>query len=136
MNILAVFLALAALTSGFKIGTKNVQLIKVVNDKSKQCGPDETQCPGGCCPGGPNWYCCPGDWFPDPGDWCAATADDCPFEALRKTHQQLVKLAKKSSQHWCDGPNETLCPNGFCCPEANWVCCPEFWCAPTLADCS
>ena len=133
MKILAVLFTLLALTSGFKIGTKKVQLIKL--PKSSQCGPDETQCPGGCCPGGPNWYCCPGDWFPDPDDWCAATADDCPFEALRKTHQQLVKLAKKSSQQWCDGPDQLLCPNGWCCQDPDWFCCPDDWCAPTPADC-
>merc|ERR1711892_1567445 len=52
---------------------------------NKQCGPDETSCPGGCCPEA-NWYCCP-------DDWCAATAADCPFVA-----QYLSKLAGKKLQ--------------------------------------
>ena len=39
--------------------------------KMEQCGPDETACPGGCCPMA-NWYCCP-EWY------CAATAADCAF---------------------------------------------------------
>ena len=178
MKILAVLFALVTLASGFKIGTKKAQLIKLA--KSNQCEPDETECPFGCCPEA-NWYCCPGgvfcavdaedcpsfeakktqlvelakskssqcdsdetscpagccseaNWYCCPDDsYCAATAADCPFET-EKT-QLLVKLAKKSSQQWCDGPDETYCPNGFCCPEDNWLCCPDDWCAPTLADC-
>ena len=125
MKILAVFFALVALASGFKIGTKKAQLIKLA--KSNQCEPDETECPFGCCPEA-NWYCCPG------GVFCAVDAEDCPSFEAEKT-RLLVKLAKKSSQQWCDGPDETYCPNGFCCPEANWLCCPDDWCAPTLADC-
>merc|ERR1711936_888455 len=35
------------------------------------CGPDETECPAGCCPEA-NWFCCPDNRY------CAATADDCP----------------------------------------------------------
>ena len=37
----------------------------------KQCGPNETSCPAGCCPNA-NWYCCPDNIY------CAATAADCP----------------------------------------------------------
>merc|ERR1711910_168587 len=40
----------------------------------KQCGPNETSCPAGCCPNA-NWYCCPDNVY------CAATAADCPFLA-------------------------------------------------------
>merc|ERR1712053_11355 len=35
------------------------------------CGPDETECPAGCCPEA-NWYCC------SDNQYCAATPDDCP----------------------------------------------------------
>ena len=87
-----------------------------------QCGPDETNCPVGCCPMGPNWFCCP-------DDWCAPTASECPFVAKRVS---LVKLAKNEQ---CD-PDETSCPGG-CCPvppELNWFCCDDY-CAATAADC-
>jgi hypothetical protein len=63
---------------------KKTLLVK--HAKSNQCGPDETTCPAGCCPMGPNWYCCP--YF-----YCAATAADCPFEAKKTL---LVKLAKSN----------------------------------------
>ena len=81
MKVLAVVFALVALTSGFKIETKKAKLIRVA--KSNQCGPDETDCPNGCCPEA-NWYCC-ADSFN-----CAATAADCPFVAKKAS---LVKLA-------------------------------------------
>merc|ERR1712179_356968 len=70
------------------------------------CGPDETECPAGCCPEA-NWFCCPDNRY------CAATADDCP--SIR-----LPNLLKKVSfvKTTC-GPDETECPAG-CCPEANW----------------
>merc|ERR1712110_1330877 len=85
------------------------------------CGPDETECPGGCCPEA-NWYCCPD------GMYCAATAADCPFVSAK---EKLVKMAAKAG---C-GPDETECPGG-CCPEANWYCCPGgMYCAATAADC-
>ena len=102
---------------------KKAQLIKM--SKTRQCGPDETSCPGGCCPEA-NWFCCP-------DDWCAATAADCPYQARKA---QLVKLAKTKSTQ-C-GPDETTCPVG-CCPFGpNWYCCPDHgpqFCAPTAADC-
>ena len=42
---------------------------------TKQCCPDETECPGGCCPM-PDWYCCP-DYY------CAAVPADCAFQEKR-----------------------------------------------------
>merc|ERR1712055_1142887 len=51
---------------------------------NKQCQPDETECPAGCCPQA-NWFCCPDNMY------CAATAADCPFVA---TKAQLMKMAK------------------------------------------
>ena len=117
MKVFAVYFALVALTSAFKIEAKKTQLIT----RSEQCGPDETNCPGGCCPM-PNWYCCP-----DSGSFCAATAADCPFEA-RTT--QLVKMGKTNQ---C--PGGTNCPGG-CCPEAHWFCCDDVTvCAATAFDC-
>merc|ERR1711936_416670 len=35
---------------------KKAQLMKMA--KNRQCGPDETSCPAGCCPEA-NWFCCP-----------------------------------------------------------------------------
>ena len=63
--------------------TKTAQLMEIA--KSRQCGPDETSCPGGCCPAA-NWFCCP-------DDWCAATADDCPYEAKKA---KLMEMAKNN----------------------------------------
>ena len=136
MKVMSVVFALVALSSGFKIETKNAKLVT----KTKQCGPDETPCPPGCwlcgcgpddtlCPSGccpeANWYCCP-------DDWCAATADDCPYQARKA---QLVKLAKTKTDQ-C-GPNQASCWSG-CCPEEYWVCCPDQLlapCAVAIADC-
>merc|ERR1712156_1193611 len=98
---------------------KKAQLMKMA--KNRQCGPDETSCPAGCCPEA-NWFCCPDNMY------CAATAADCPFVAKKA---QLMKMAKNRQ---C-GPDETSCPAG-CCPEANWFCCPDNrYCAATAADC-
>merc|ERR1712228_335541 len=72
------------------------------------CGPDETECPAGCCPEA-NWFCCPDNMN------CAATEDYCPFVAAKK---ELIKMASKKQ---CSG---TECPAG-CCPEANWFCCAD-----------
>merc|ERR1712037_1018003 len=123
MKVFAVIFALLALASGFKIATKRAQLITQARTWP-ECGPDETSCPTGCCPMGPNWYCCPDDNY-----YCAPTAADCVFEAKKA---KLMEMAKSSQ---C-GPDDTTCPNG-CCPvppELNWVCCDDF-CAPTAADC-
>lgn len=101
---------------------KRFKLIKLA--KINQCGPDETDCPNGCCPH-TNWYCCPDSFN------CAATAADCAFEAKNNLLVELVK----SDQ--C-GPDETLCPTGCCPGGPHWVCChDDFWpgCAPTAADC-
>merc|ERR1712223_2092068 len=98
---------------------KKAQLMKMA--KNRQCGPDETSCPAGCCPEA-NWFCCPDNMY------CAATAADCPFVAKKA---QLMKMAKSRQ---C-GPDETSCPAG-CCPNANWYCCPDNMdCAATAADC-
>ena len=126
MKVLAVVFALVALTSGFKIETKKAKLIRVA--KSNQCGPDETDCPNGCCPEA-NWYCC-ADSFN-----CAATAADCPF--VVKKAQLVVKLAKTKTNPCGPDDEWTACPAG-CCPMANWFCCPDNGfpgCAPTAADC-
>merc|ERR1712152_104697 len=88
---------------------------------NKQCGPDETECPAGCCPEA-NWFCCPDNMY------CAATSADCLFVAKK---QKVMKMAANKQ---C-GPDETECPAG-CCPEANWFCCPDnMYCAATSADC-
>merc|ERR1711878_173767 len=54
---------------------KKAQLMKMA--KNRQCGPDETSCPAGCCPD--NMY-------------CAATAADCPFKAVSDYLSKLAKL--------------------------------------------
>merc|ERR1712109_406257 len=83
---------------------KKARVMKMA--KNRQCGPDETSCPAGCCPEA-NWFCCPDNMY------CAATAADCPFVAKKA---QLMKMAKNRQ---C-GPDETSCPAG-CCPEANFL---------------
>merc|ERR1712130_768962 len=142
MKVFAVIFALLAHGNGFKIATKRTQLITQASsvwpecadcpfvakkthpvklEKSKQCDPDGTTCPTGCCPEH-NWACC--------DDYCAPTAAECPFEAKKA---QVMKLAKSNQ---C-GPDETNCPAG-CCPMPNWFCCPDNFypgCAPTAADC-
>ena len=84
-----------------------------------QVGPNETTCPGGCCPEA-NWFCCPDAYY------CAATAADCPFDAKRT---QLVELAKSSQL--CDG---VWCPNGLCCHYPGGSCC-ENLCSPLPFEC-
>merc|ERR1712032_769166 len=110
-----------------RLDAKMAKLTKLA--KSKQCGPDETDCPGGCCPM-PNWFCCPD------ATYCAATAAECPGQgAFEERKAPLVKMAKIKQ---C-GPEETNClatGGGGCCPEANWFCCDDVTvCAPTAADC-
>ena len=82
MKVLVAIFALVALTNGLKVK---------LNDR--QCGPDETSCPAGCCPEA-NWFCCPDNMY------CAATAADCPFVAKKA---QLMKMAK-NKQEWCWAP--------------------------------
>merc|ERR1719337_742765 len=48
------------------------------------CGPDETECPAGCCPEA-NWFCCPDNRY------CAATADDCPSKKNPHLAQKIVR---------------------------------------------
>merc|ERR1739848_135123 len=93
--------------------------LAIIISASAQCGPDETDCPAGCCPEA-NWFCCPDN------EYCAATADDCPaYHPF-----SLVKPIKTGC-----GPDETECPAG-CCPEVNWFCCKDNeYCAATEADC-
>merc|ERR1719237_966304 len=76
MKVLVAIFALVALTNGLKVKLNN-----------RQCGPDETSCPTGCCPEA-NWFCCPDNMY------CAATAADCPFVAKKA---QLMKMAKTGS---------------------------------------
>merc|ERR1719187_2500642 len=101
------------------------------------CCEGGTMCPFGCCPED-NWDCCPDNIY------CAAIAADCPFVTMK---EKLVKMAstaadrpfvtmkeelvKMAARKQCDG---TMCPGG-CCPEENWYCCPDDWCAATAADC-
>ena len=42
---------------------ERVSLVEMA--KNKQCGPDDTTCPNGCCPVAPelNWFCCEGPKF-------------------------------------------------------------------------
>merc|ERR1711974_398364 len=80
---------------------KRTELVRLA--AIKQCGPDETSCPSGCCPE-PHWFCC---GWPEDDIYCAATADDCPFQDKRT---ELVRVAAIKQ---CVG---TECPGG-CCPE-------------------
>merc|ERR1712141_372248 len=64
-----VFIALAFLAvAAASPSTRGLNLIKLAKTN---CGPDETECPAGCCPEA-NWYCC------SDNQYCAATPDDCP----------------------------------------------------------
>merc|ERR1712154_204106 len=70
-------------------------------------GPDETECPAGCCPEA-NWYCC------SDNQYCAATPDDCPNGPLVKFFPIPRKLAKTNcgpdNQYCAATPDD--CPNG------------------------
>ena len=116
-----VFIALAFLAvAAASPSTRGLNLIKLAKTN---CGPDETECPAGCCPEA-NWYCC------SDNQYCAATPDDCP------NGPKILKniLKKKIAKTNC-GPDETECPAG-CCPEANWYCCSDNqYCAATPDDC-
>ena len=114
-----VFIALACLAAVASAG--------LVTKKSlaarTTCGPDEVECPDGCCPY-TGWYCCPDNRN------CAATADDCPDIRLPNLLPKKLSVVKTTC-----GPDETECPAG-CCPEANWFCCPDNrYCAATADDC-
>merc|ERR1712099_224509 len=116
--LMACIVPLILLTAHKKLPTipRKLNVIKTT------CGPDETECPAGCCSEA-NWFCCPDNRY------CAATADDCPAK-------KIPTLPKKLSVVKGDcGPDETECPAG-CCPEANWFCCPDNrYCAATANDC-
>jgi hypothetical protein len=112
MKMLVALVALVSLAYGHKLRLTD-----------EQCGPDETLCPGGCCPEA-NWYCCAD------ATYCAATEADCPMKTT-----QLAKLAKRTKQ--C-GPDETPCPSGCCPGGPNWFCCPDngiIGCADIPANC-
>ena len=49
---------------------------------------DGTDCPGGCCVGGYNWFCC------TDGQYCAATEDDCPAPKMMKLASMKAKSKK------------------------------------------
>merc|ERR1712073_121938 len=61
------------------------------------CGPDETECPAGCCPEA-NWFCCPDNRY------CAATADDCPAIKLPSLLPKKLSVVKTTC-----GPDELEC---------------------------
>jgi len=109
-----------SLLSGLHQKTRKTQML-VNLAANKQC--DGTECPGGCCPYGHGWYCCPD------GISCAISPAYCPNVAKGKT-QVLVDLAANKQ---CDG---TECPGG-CCPGVyGWYCCSDGnYCAVTQADC-
>merc|ERR1719305_1491268 len=79
---------------------KKAQLMKMA--KNRQCGPDETSCPAGCCPEA-NWFCCPDNMY------CAATAADCPFVAKQA---QLMKMANHRQWRPHDPLAAALRPTG------------------------
>merc|ERR1712018_322949 len=109
-----------ALLAAVASASPNIRLRGVNTLVKTTCGPDETECPAGCCPEA-DWFCCPDDLY------CAATASDCPT-------RNIFSLKKKPVKTTC-GPDETECPAG-CCPEANWFCCPDNrYCAATADDC-
>merc|ERR1712066_1077047 len=91
-----VFIALACLAAVASAGLVTKKSLAV----RTTCGPDETECPAGCCPEA-NWFCCPDNMY------CAATSADCPFVAKK---QKVMKMAANKQ---C-GPNETECP-AVCC---------------------
>merc|ERR1712061_949458 len=117
--IMKVFIALACLAAVASAGLVTKKSLAV----RTTCGPDETECPAGCCPEA-NWFCCPDNRY------CAATADDCPAIRLPNLLPKKLSVVKTTC-----GPDETECPAG-CCPEANWFCCPDnMYCAATADDC-
>ena len=102
MKVFAVIFALVALTSAFKFRAK--EAIFLTQAKNYTCDPDETTCPGGCCPE-PNWFCCPDSTSGIHS--CAATAADCER---------------------C-GPDRIPCLYGGHCCE--WCCCLDGCCDVT-----
>ena len=101
-------------------------LIKVASVKFP-C--DGTACEAGCCYQQYDWFCCT-------DVLCVPTPADC---AVESAGQNLIKMAASGVQRVgsseakepCEG---TDCPGG-CCPEVDWFCCVEYYCAPTPEDC-
>merc|ERR1712018_1111971 len=56
-------------------GPKSLKNLLKKKVAKTNCGPDETECPAGCCPEA-NWYCCADNQH------CAATAANCPFKNI------------------------------------------------------
>merc|ERR1712109_210090 len=46
---------------------RRIKLVKLAKDN--QCGPDDTECPFGCCPN-PYTYCCPDMDCTTSAEWC------------------------------------------------------------------
>ena len=57
---------------------------------NKRC--DGTECPGGCCPYGHGWYCCPD------GISCAVSPASCPSVVKGIEEQELILIY--SWKHW------------------------------------
>jgi len=89
---------------------------------------DGTDCPGGCCVGEYDWFCC------TDGQYCAATEDDCPAPKMMKLASMKAKSKKViKGAASCDG---TDCPTGCCIGEHDWFCCADGqYCAATEDDC-
>ena len=69
-------------------------------------------------------------WNNGYGWWgCADKLEDVDHKY--GTRKPLVELVQLEDDEQCEG---TPCPAG-CCPEKCWYCCPDYWCAPTAADC-
>merc|ERR1712183_1008599 len=88
-----VFIALACLAAVASAGLVTKKSLAV----RTTCGPDETECPAGCCPEA-NWFCCPDNRY------CAATADDCPAIRLPNLLPKKLSVVKTTC-----GPDETEC---------------------------
>lgn len=85
-----------------------------------------TICPAGCCPE-PNYECCPN------GKDCAPTIEQCEPNLKLAKRAEEVSEEKAAAGAPCTG---TVCPAG-CCPEPNYVCCPNGKdCAKTEELCS
>merc|ERR1719216_531746 len=81
-----VFIALACLAAVASAGLVTKKSLAV----RTTCGPDETECPAGCCPEA-NWFCCPDNRY------CAATADDCPAKKNPYLAQKLTGSAAQTT---------------------------------------
>ena len=98
---------------------RNKKLVKMAAKTQCDAGECPMCCLDECCPVEGHTVCCPGNMY------CALTLDSCPSVAR---NAKLVQMAAKKQ---CTG---TDCPFG-CCPEPDWYCCPDMWCAATSAVC-